>query len=67
MSLVRPIFEYGASCRDPYRKGQTIALDLVQTKAAKFANQTNDSGWEALAQRRKIARISVLFKQAGNL
>jgi len=67
MSLVRPMLEYGAACWDSYRKGQTNALDLVQTKAAKFAHHTNDSGWEALAQRRKIAGISVQFKQAGNL
>jgi len=30
MSLVLPILEYGASCWDPYRKGQIIALDHVQ-------------------------------------
>jgi hypothetical protein len=32
------------------------------TKAAKFANHTNDSSWEILAQRRKIARICSPFK-----
>jgi len=30
--------------------------------AAKFANNTNESGWEILAQRRTIARICALLK-----
>jgi hypothetical protein len=29
---------------------------------AKFANDTKDSGWETLAQRRKVASIYALFK-----
>jgi hypothetical protein len=64
-SLVRPILEYGAACWDPYREGQTNALDRVQKKAAKFAiehNHRNGSDWESLAQRRKIARLCALFK-----
>jgi len=43
----------------PYRKGQVSALNLVQKRAAKFANE---SGWETLAQRRLIARTCALFK-----
>jgi 5-methylcytosine-specific restriction endonuclease McrA len=61
-SLVRPILEYGAACWDPYREGQINALDRVQKKATKFANHTNDSLWETLAHRRKVARICSLFK-----
>jgi hypothetical protein len=34
----------------------------VQKRAAKFANLTNESGWETLAQRRMIARLCALFK-----
>jgi len=63
MSLARPILEYGASCWEPYMKGQINALDRVQKKEDKFANQTNDFGRETLAQRRKIARIFSLFKE----
>jgi len=37
-SLVRPILEYGSACWDLYRQGQVVAFDLVQKKAAKFAN-----------------------------
>ena len=59
---MRPILEYGASCWDLYREGQINALDRVQKKAAKFAYPMNDSVWETLTQRRKIARICALFK-----
>ena len=41
---------------------QVSALNGVQKRAAKFANNTNESGWETLAQRRLIARICALFK-----
>jgi hypothetical protein len=34
----------------------------VQKRAAKFAYNVNESGWETLAQRRLIARICALFK-----
>jgi len=30
ISLVHPILQYGAVCRNPYRKGQVITLDQVQ-------------------------------------
>jgi hypothetical protein len=43
MSLVRPILEYGTACWDPYREGQTSALDRVQKKAAKFVHYANSS------------------------
>ena len=62
MSLVRPNFEYGASCWDPYREGQIIALDRVQKIAAKFANLTNDSVGDTSVLRRKTARICALFE-----
>jgi hypothetical protein len=52
-------------CWDPCREGQINALERVQKKAAKFVrghNHRNGSDWESLAQRRKIARLCVLFK-----
>jgi hypothetical protein len=58
---VRPILEYGAVCWCPYR-GQLSALNRVQKRAAKFANNINESSWETLAQRRLIARIRALFQ-----
>ena len=62
MTLVRPILEYGVVCWDRYREGQVSALNRVQKRAAKFANNINEWGWETLAQRRLIARICALFK-----
>ena len=38
------------------------ALDRVQKKAAQFTNNTKDSDWETLAQRRTLARLCTLFK-----
>ena len=61
-TLVRPILQYGAACRDPYREGQIHALVRVQKKGAKFAYHTNESSWETLLQRRKVTRIYTLFK-----
>ena len=61
-SLVRPIFEYGAACWDPYRECQLSALDRVQNKVAKFAHHSGGSDWVSLAQRRKIARMCALYK-----
>ena len=48
-ALVRPILEYGAVCWDPDR-GQVSALNRVQKRAAKFANNINESGQETLVQ-----------------
>ena len=61
-TLVRPILEYGAACRDPYREGQIYALDRVLKKATKCAYHTSESNWETLSQRRKISIICALFK-----
>jgi hypothetical protein len=62
MSMVRPILQYGAACWNPYREGQINALDCMQRKAAKFANLTNASDWDTLAQRRTVARLCALLK-----
>jgi hypothetical protein len=61
-SLVRPIFEYGAACWDPYTECHINALDPVQNKAAKFAYHSGGLVWETLVQRKKIARMCALFK-----
>ena len=46
----------------PYREGQISALNRVQKRADKFANNIKESGWETVVQRRLIARICALFK-----
>ena len=61
-ALVRPILEYVEVCWGPYREGQVSALNWVQKRAAKFANNINESVWETLAQRRLIPRICALSK-----
>jgi hypothetical protein len=61
-TLVRPILEYGSACLDPCRERQINALDRVEKKAAQFTNNTKDSEWETLAQRRTIACLCTLFK-----
>jgi len=61
-SPVRLTLEYGAVYWDPYRDGQVFALNRVQKRTAKFANNINESGWETLAQQRLIARTCAFFK-----
>jgi hypothetical protein len=56
-ALVRPILEYGAVCWDRHREGQVSALNGVQNREAKFARNTNETGWETLAQHRRTAQI----------
>jgi hypothetical protein len=60
-ALVSPILEYGAVCWDPYT-GQIGALNRVQSRAAKFANNADQTGWESLAERRMVSRSCALFK-----
>jgi hypothetical protein len=62
MALVRPILEYGAVYWDPYREGRVSALNRVEKRAAIFAYNINELGWETLAQRRLIVRICALYK-----
>ena len=62
MAILRLILEYGAVCWDPKREDQVSALNRVQKRAAKFANNINDSDWETSAQRRMIARKCAIFK-----
>jgi hypothetical protein len=63
-SLVCPILEYGAACCFPYREVQRNALDRVQKKAAKFAHHRNESNWETLTERRKLARLMCSLQSA---
>ena len=41
----------------PYTAGMISALNRLQKRAAKFANNINELGAETLAQRRLMARI----------
>jgi hypothetical protein len=44
------------------RRGSIDALNRVQRKAAEFANNADQTGWEALADRRRVSRLCALFK-----
>jgi hypothetical protein len=57
---VRPILQYGAVCWDPYREGQIGALNLVQRRAAKFANNADQTGWGSLAERRMVSPLCAI-------
>jgi len=58
MSLVRPNFESGASCWDPYSEGLINALDRVQKIAAKFAKSYERFGLGYLGKRVREVIIS---------
>jgi hypothetical protein len=47
---------------DPYKEGQIGALNRVQRRAAKFANNADQMGWESLAERRMVSQLCALFK-----
>jgi hypothetical protein len=49
-------------CWDPFREGELRALNRVQKRAAKFANNINESGWETLALQRLKARMCAILK-----
>jgi hypothetical protein len=56
------ILEYGAVCRDTYRERQVGALNRVQRRAAKFANNADRTGRESLEERIMVSRLCALFK-----
>ena len=61
-ALVRLILECGVVCWGPFTEGQVSALNQVQKRVAKFANNKNALGWETSAQHILITRIRALFK-----
>ena len=79
-SMVRPTMEYASSSWDPYKTEDADYLDKVQRRAACYAcnNYTegtqgcvtamvNSLGWETLQDRRKMQRLTMLFKIKHNL
>ena len=72
-ALVRPSLEYAQTVWDPYTIGLSQKIDKVQRRAARFTlnryHQTSSVGtmltdlhWQPLAQRRRIARLSMFHK-----
>ena len=69
-----PHLEYASSVWNPFRKCHINALEMVQRKAARFvtSNYTREPGtvttilqnlgWQTLKNRRKMARLTLLYK-----
>ena len=79
-TLVRPSIEYVSAIWDPYAKNQTMQLDAIQRRAARFVNNNcydrepgsvkamiSDLSWESLEQRRAKTRAVLMYKIANNL
>ena len=80
-ALVRPHVEYCSAVWDPHTKKQTQRVEIVQRRAArwvcdKFRQGLNCTGptemishlgWHSLEVRRKVARLTLLYKMANNL
>src|SRR5664279_266711 len=77
-SLVRPHLEYAAAAWDPHTARDTVQLEKVQRRAARFAKKDfrrttsvtqllADLGWGQLADRRRVARLSMMFKAVHGL
>jgi len=72
-TFVRPILEYASCVWDPYTQGNKDKLEAVQRRAARFVcnkyhrtasvtDMIDHLGWPSLEQRRKTARLAMLFK-----
>ena len=80
---MRPILEYGNICWSPTSEKLNNQLEMVQHKAAKFATNIypkkghydsfsisrllNELNWSTLEQRRKQARLGMVYKILNNL
>ena len=73
--MARPTMEYASTSWDPYMVEDVNRLDKVQRRAACYAcnNYTERTpgcvtamvsslGWESLQDRRKVQRLTMLFK-----
>ena len=77
-SLVRPHLEYAAASWDPYTARDITQLEKVQRRAARFAKSDfqrttsvtqllTELDWSQLADRRRVARLSMFFKAVHGL
>ena len=79
-TLVRPSAEYASAVWDPNTKNQTMQLNSIQRRAARFVNNNfydrepgsvkamiSDLGWESLEQRRAKTRDILMYKIVNNL
>ena len=79
-SMVRSTMEYASTSWDPYKTEDVNCLDKVQRRTARYAcnNYTERTpgcvtamvsslGWESLQDRRKMHRLTMLYKKRHNL
>ena len=76
-SLVRPIVEYGSTVWDPYLQKDKHKIEMVQRRAARYVTNRYHNrssvtdmlthlGWPSLEDRRKNARLTLLWKINNN-
>ena len=77
-AFVRPLLEYASSIWDPHTKKAVGKLEMVQRRAARFvlnryrntssvSNMIDILGWQSLEERRRIQRLTLLYKIRGGL
>ena len=77
VSLVRSLLEYSSAVWDPYLEGDIQRIEKIQRKAARFVksdyqrtssvtSMLENLGWQPLQQRRKINRLSMMYKIVNN-
>ena len=77
-SLVRPTLDYACSVWDPYQANDKYRLDMVQRRAARYVtnryhntssvgDMINQLAWPSLEDRRREARLAMLYKMKNNL
>ncbi|XP_072014938.1 uncharacterized protein [Amphiura filiformis] len=77
-SFVRPHVEYACTVWDPHQKNHKTKIERVQRNAARFVksnyertkgtvtNFLQDLGWQPLEDRRRAARLTLMYKITNN-
>ena len=77
-SLVRPLVEFACTAWDPYHSTQSHRLEMVQRRAARYVTNRHHNrssvsdmishlNWKSLEERRKNARLAMLYKMTNNM
>ena len=77
-SLVRPTMEYASSVWDPTTQEDRYKIEMVQRRAARYVlgrhhnrssvtNMIEHLNWRTLEERRRQARLVMMFKMSHNL
>ena len=75
--LVRPKLEYASTVWDPYKQEHITNLEKVQRRAVRTVKNRHRNtssvtdmleglGWQSLEKRRKVARLTLLYKILAN-